>query len=264
MDYLKSLFGMQGGKRKTRRSTKKRGGANCETGEACAAAFSADSSLSQGETFAKNTALLHGGKRQRKHQRGGAADLTQAFEPMPAELHQQAGTAVLDQAIADLSKFAPQTGGSRRNQRGGSAALADAFSMPEAGLHEKAGTSVLDAAIDQLKQFLPNHNGGARKSRRTKHTLRNGGALGSSPVDAPDMLLHPEDYQAAYLSPQWEQENLVNTNFHAPPAPAIGGRRRNRKSYRNRKAHRKASRKSRSNRKGSRKSRSNRKASRKH
>ncbi len=256
---MKSLFGMQGGKRKTRRSTKKRGsvrGGACETGEACAAAFSADSSLSQGETFAERTAPFHGGKRYRKHQRGGAADLTQAFEPMPAELHQQAGTAVLDQAIAELSKFAPQTGGSLRRQRGGSASLADAFSMPEAGLHEKAGTSVLDAAIDQLKQFLPNHNGGARKSRRTKR----GGALGSSPVDAPDMLLRPEDYKAAYLSPQWEQENLVNPNFHAPPAPAIGGRRR--KSYKGRKANRKASRKT--HRKGSRKSRSNRKASRKH
>ena len=249
---------MQGGKRKTRRSAKKRGGASeCETGEACAAAFSADSSLSQGETFAKMTAPFHGGKRHRKHQRGGAADLTQAFEAMPAEMHQQAGTAVLDQAIAELSKFAPQTGGSLRRQRGGSASLADAFSMPEAGLHEKAGTSVLDAAMAQLKQFLPNHNGGARKSRRT---LRKGGALGNSPVDAPDMLLRPEDYKAAYLNPQWEQENLVNTNFHAPPAPAIGGRRR--KSYKGRKANRKASRKT--HRKGSRKSRSNRKASRKH
>ncbi len=259
---------MSGGKRKTHRNRKmKRGGAAgaaCESGEACATQFSADSSLSQGESFAKMTAPYHGGRRTRgnRKQRGGAADLSQAFEPMPAELHQQAGTAVLDQAIAELSKFAPQTGGSLRRQRGGSAMLTDAFQAPSVELHKESGTSVLDQAFAQLKQFIPNHNGGGRKGRKSRKA---GGALGSSPVDAPSMLLRPEDYEAAFLNPQWEQENLVNPNFNAPASAYIaatsGGYRKRRSSYR--KNQRKAKGKSRKmNRKASRKT--NRKASRKH
>ncbi len=283
MDFLKGLFGMSGGKRKTHRNRKaKRGGAAgaaCESGEACAAQFSADSSLSQGETFAKMTAAYHGGKRTRAHRRnrkmrGGAADITQAFEPMPAELHKLAGTDVLDQKFAELSKFAPQTGGSRSSsrssQRGGSALLTDAFQAPSAELHKESGTSVLDQAFAQLKQFIPNHNGGGRKSRKThrKTHRKTGGGLGSSPVDAPAMLLRPEDYDAAYLNPQWVQENVVNPNFNAPASAYIaatsGGSRRSkrsRSSYRNkrkaangksRKSHRKSHRKA-ASRKSSRK-----------
>lgn len=268
MEYIKNLLGMTGGKRRSKhtRSRKgKRGGASgaCESGEACAAQFSADSSLTQGETFAKMTAAYHGGRRTRAHkhrQAGGAADLSQAFEAMPAEMHQQAGTAVLDQAIADLSKFAPQTGGGRRRQRGGSASLADAFQAPAVDLHEKSGTSVLDAAFAQLSKFVPNHNGGghAGGKRSRKGKGRRGGALGSSPVDAPGMLLRSEDYEAAYLSPQWTQENLVNPNFHGPDSAYMattGGKRRS--TYRKGKAHRKGK-----SRKAHRKSRKGRKASR--
>jgi hypothetical protein len=270
MGFFSDLFGLSGGKRKTHRAKKaKRGGGDagasvCESGEACAAQFSADSSLSQGESFAKMTAAYHGGKRtrgNRKHKmRGGAADLSQAFEQMPAEMHQQAGTAVLDQAIAELSKFtpAPQTGGSRRNnrrQRGGQAPLGDAFQAPNAELHKEAGTSVLDAAFAQLGKFIPNHNGGSLRNRKTRR--RRGGALGSSPVDAPGMLLRSEDYQAAFLNPQWEQENLVNPNFHGPNSAYIAATGGRRKSYRKgRKATKsRKGRKATKSRKGSRKSR---------
>jgi hypothetical protein len=270
MGFFGDLFGLSGGKRKTLRNrsrakkAKRGGGASgCESGEACAVQFSADSSLSQGESFAKMTAAYHGGKRSlrkrgnRKHKmRGGAADLSQAFEQMPAEMHQQAGTAVLDQAIAELSKFAPQAGGSRRSkQRGGQSPLADAFSAPNAEMHKEAGTSVLDAAFAQLGKFIPNHNGGGRKTRR-----RRGGALGSSPVDAPGMLLRSEDYQAAFLNPQWEQENLVNPNFHGPNSAYIAATGGRRKSYRK---GRKAS-KSRKGRKATKSRKGSRKGSRKH
>jgi hypothetical protein len=269
MDFLKSLFGQTGGKR-SRRSMKKskRGGAACESGEACAAAFGADSSLAQGETFAKMTAPYHGGKRRRstrarRNYRGGAADLSQAFEAIPAEIHQRAGTAVLDDAIAELSQFtptaAPQTGGSLRNRRrsrrhrGGAADLGEAFQAPPADIAEKAGTSVLDTAMAQLSKFIPNHNGGSRRTRRS----RRGGALGSAPIDAPAMLLRPEDYQAAFLNPQWEQENLVNPNFHGPatvytpPTATTGGKRK--ATRKGRKATRKGRKGSRKGRKGSRK-----------
>ncbi len=288
MDFLKSLFGQTGGKRSRRvgkRSMKKRGGA-CESGEACATAFGADSSLAQGETFAKMTAPYHGGKRggkrrrstrARRNYRGGAADLSQAFEAIPVEIHQRAGTAVLDDAIAELSKFtptaAPQAGGSLRNRSrsrryyGGAADLGEAFQAPPADIAAKAGTSVLDTAMAQLSKFIPNHNGGSRRTRRS----RRGGALGSAPIDAPAMLLRPEDYQAAFLNPQWEQENLVNPNFHGPttvytpPTATTGGKRKTRKggrkaSRKGRKGSRKGSRKG---RKGSRKSRKSRKATKK-
>jgi hypothetical protein len=266
MGFFRDLFGLSGGKRKTVRNRAKKakrggGASGCESGEACAAQFSADSSLTQGGKFAEMTKAYHGGKRTRgkrtrgnRKMKGGAADLSQAFEQMPAEMHQQAGTAVLDEAIAELSKFAPQTGGSRR-QRGGQSPLADAFSAPNAEMHKEAGTSVLDAAFAQLGKFIPNHNGGGRKTCR-----RRGGALGSSPVDAPGMLLRSEDYQAAFLNPQWEQENLVNPNFHGPNSAYIAATGGRRKSYRK---GRKAT-KSRKGRKATKSRKGNRKSSRKH
>jgi hypothetical protein len=66
------------------------------------------------------------------------------------------------------------------------------------------------------------------------------------------MLLSGSDYSRAGLSPQWENENLVN--------PAFKGGKRSRKHRKNSRKHRKASRK---NRKASRKaSRKHRKAGR--
>jgi hypothetical protein len=262
MDFIKGLLGMTGGKH-THRNRKGKGkgkgkrGGSCESGEACAAQFGASSSLSQGEAFAKMTAAYHGGKRtraNRKHRmRGGAADLGVAFD-VATDLHQSAGTAVLDQAIADLGKFAPQTGGSRRH-RGGAAGIADAFQAPSADLHKEAGTSVLDTAFAQLSKFMP-HKGGKRS--RTHRKRKHGGALGSSPVDAPSMLLRTEDYPAAFLSPQWTQENVVNPNFrgvdNALVAPSVGGflfgrRKSSRKATRRMLRKRKASRKSRKGKK---------------
>ena len=230
MDFFKNLLGMTGGKRSRRaRKHRNRKGGAC-TSESCAAEFGADSSLSQGESFARMTRAYHGGKRSRK-MRGGAADLGQAFEAMPAEMHQQAGTAVLDQAIADLSKFTPAP------QTGGAAQLGEAFEALPVAMAPKAGTSVLDTAIAQISKFIP-----AKGGRRTR---RRGGALGSSPVDANPMLLRPEDYPAAFLNPQWVQENVVNPNFHGPDnalvaAPTGGYRRKSRKSRKSRKTQKKA------------------------
>ena len=163
----------------------------------------------------------HGGRRTRK-MRGGAADLTAAFEAIPADIHQRAGPAVLDQAIADLAKFAPQTGGAYQ--------------------------------------------------------------LSGSPIDAPPMLLDAKDEAAAFLNPQWVQENVVNPNFKGPDnalvqAPTTGGARKSRKATRKSRKSRKmrggkksrmVCRKGRKGMKGgkksrkTRKSRKSRKTSRKH
>jgi hypothetical protein len=229
MDFLKGLFSMTGGKKTyKRRNRVKRGGA-CESGEACAAEFSADSSLSQGETFAKMTRAYHGGKRTRgmgRRMRGGAADLATAFEISPAEIHQRSGTAVLDQAISDLDKYIP----SHAPQTGGSAELGEAFQVPDMAMAKQAGTSILNTAMEQLGKFIP-----AKGGKRSKNTRRaRGGALGNAPIDAPAMLLRPEDYPAAFLNPQWVQENVVNPNFHGPDnaltAPSVGGARKTRKA----------------------------------
>jgi hypothetical protein len=150
-------------------------------GQSCTEQVAADSSLPQGEAFLKMNQKYHGGSRKyrARKMRGGAADLTAAFEPIPADIHEQAGTAVLDKAIADLAKFTPQT-------------------------------------------------------------AQTGGALSGSPVDAPTMLLRPEDEAAAFLNPQWVQENVVNPNFQGPASALVqaptGGARKSRKARKARKS----------------------------
>ena len=190
---LRTLFGFSGGRR-SRRSHRSHKIRKHRGGSSCTEQVAADSSLPQGEAFLKMNQKYHGGRRTRK-MRGGAADLTAAFEAIPADIHQRAGTAVLDQAIADLAKFAPQTA----------------------------------------------QSGGAYQ-------------LSGSPIDAPPMLLDAKDEAAAFLNPQWVQENVVNPNFKGPDnalvqAPTTGGARKSRKSRKSRKATRK-SRKSRKMRGG--------------
>jgi hypothetical protein len=185
LSNLRTLFGFSGGKR-SRRNKKHRGGSSCTDPVA------ADSSLPQGRTFLEMNQKYHGGRRSRK-MRGGAADLAAAFAAPDADISQRAGTAVLDQAIADLAKFAPQTGGSY---------------------------------------------------------------LSGAPIDAPSMLLDAKDQGAAFLNPQWVQENTVNPNFKGPENALVqaptGGARKSRKS---RKGKSRKSRKSRKSMKGGKKSR---------
>lgn len=71
--------------------------------------------------------------------------------------------------------------------------------------------------------------------RRTRRIRRCKG--GSSPINAPTMLLStPEQESAARLNPQWYTENTIIPNFRGPlpvpgPVSAKGGRR-NRRSLR--------------------------------
>jgi hypothetical protein len=125
MDYINKLMGAfshTGGKRRrSNRNRKTRGGgaaSGCETGAACQAAFAANTSLSQGEDFAKMTRPFHGGKRRRntRRMRGGFADIKTAFDVLPEDMTKAAGTAVLDANIAELPKFT-QAGGARRRTR---------------------------------------------------------------------------------------------------------------------------------------------------
>lgn len=124
-----------------------------------------------------------------------------------------------------------------------------AFDAIPADIHRAAGTEVLDQSIADLAKFVPQQpaapaqTGGRRMTKRRR-------VGGMAPVDAPGMLLRPEDEPAAFLNPQWYNENLVNPHFQAPPSPfaaATGGARKTRKAS-----------------KKSRKARKARKASRKH
>lgn len=140
--------------------------------------------------------------------------------------------------------------------KGGSMSeLADyktAFDAIPADIHRAAGTEVLDQSIAELAKFVPQHaaqTGGKR--RRSTRRRRVGGM---APVDAPGMLLRPEDEPAAFLNPQWYNENMVNPHFQAPPSPFLkatgGAQRKSRKG-------RKAAKKSRKSMKGGKKSRKN-------
>lgn len=195
----------------------------CESGEACQAQFSAESSLSQGEDFARMTRAFHGGRKTRRSHRrmhGGAADYATGFDTLPADLQSTAEVGALNKAFSDLTQFLPkaQAGGKRRGRKSRK----------------------------------------SRKSRKLGRKLRGGMA----PIEAPSMLLRPEDEPAAFLNPQWYNENIVNPNFHAPSSPYMeatkGGARKSRKSRKSRKASKK-SRKSRKGRKASKKSRKTRK-----
>jgi len=203
--------------------------------------LAAPSSLTQGQTFDKITAPLHGGRRRRgrsaRRMRGGAdvqaSYPSQFSEMLPQNMHNSARIGALDQAFADLPQFAGkygnQTGGkrSRRRHRGGMAPL----SMPSMLL---------------------------------------------TPEEEPAAMLNPQWYTENMVVPSFQgpansyaqqaYENQIAYQNHNPgampvppmPAPAIGGGRRRRKSRKGRKA----SRKSRKGRKASRKSRKLRKSRR--
>lgn len=165
---------------------------SCESGEACAAAFSANSSLTQGENFAKMTATYHGGRRTRTRRsarrfpmRGGAvelADYSKAFENLPADMQGTAGIANLNKAFADLGQFR-QAGGKRstrstRRMKGGVAELtaSDMLLTPQ-----EEGQAFLNPQWYTENLVTPGFKGpdaplvakgGARKSRRCRKGYR--------------------------------------------------------------------------------------------
>jgi len=213
----------------------------CSSGD-CMKTLSAPSSLTQGQTFDRITAPLHGGKRSRRGRRGmrgGGADVaaypSQFSEMLPQDMHASARLGALDTSFAELPQFAGKYGllqsGGRRSRRG------------------------------------------RRASRRfRKHRG------GMAPLSMPSMLLTAAEEPAAMLNPQWYTENMVVPSFQGPansyaqqayenqiayqnhnpgampvppvPPPATGGgRRRNNKknSRKSRKNNKKNSRKSRRN-----------------
>lgn len=108
---------------------------SCSNG-ACDAAFSANSSLRQGQQFADLTKAYHGGRRRRSRHRasrrshrmrgGSYASFPGEFsQVLPQDMHAAADISSLDKAFGQLPEFVGKygmTGGSRRStrrQRGG-------------------------------------------------------------------------------------------------------------------------------------------------
>ncbi len=226
---------------------------NCSSG-ACTSAFSAGSSLPQGQTFASLTSKFHGGKRRNtRRMRGGSHELAAyptAFD-YSTELHQQAGTAGLDKAIAELGQF-KHVGGSRKRR------------TQRKRTHKKRGGNFL-TNLFAPKKPITSEPPVAPPTNETKwYTTPIGMSGGVADISESSMILSPQEESQAFLHPQWRDENLVNPHFIAPNAKVGGSRKSrkgsrksrkgNRKSYKGkRKGSRKVSRKV--SRKGNRKSR---------
>jgi hypothetical protein len=142
--------------------------------------------------------------------------------------------------------------------KGGSAEYPNQFSqLLPTDMHAAADVTSQDAAFAQLPEFVGKY-GMSGGRRRRMHG-------GIAPVNAPAMILTPQEEPAAFLNPQWYNENLVVPSYKGPENAYAASQYAHQSSYeqkagrRSRKANRKASRKV--NRKASRKT--NRKASRK-
>ena len=203
----------------------------------CENTLAAPSSLTQGQTFDRITAPLHGGKRSRRARkmRGGydanAAYPSQFSEMLPQDMHASARIGPLDTSFAELPQFAGKYGmlqaGGRRSRRG------------------------------------------RRASRHRKHRG------GMAPLSMPSMLLTAAEEPAAMLNPQWYTENMVVPSFQGPansyaqqayanqiayqnhnpgampvppvPPPATGGGRRRRNNKKNSRKSRKSRRNNKKN-----------------
>ena len=163
----------------------------------CSSAFGANSSLSQGESFAKMTSTFHGGKRNCGLMRGGAlgAPFPGGFDTLPNDMHDLAGIGKLDSAFNELPEFAGKygmSGGKRsrkhrknsrktRKMRGGVAEVsASAMILSPA----EAGQAGLHAQWTNENLVVPSYKGpdnallqkaGKRKASRKSRKSRKAG-----------------------------------------------------------------------------------------
>jgi len=208
---------------------------SCVSGQ-CQNALSQGSSLGQGVMFADMTKDFHGGrmnKNSRKHRK-------------------------------NMRKNTRKN--NRKNMRGGAADYQNDFSqtLPQ-NMRAQADIGSQDAAFAQLPEFVGKYGmgGGARRRRNNRKVG------GVAPINLPSMILTPQEEPAAFLNPQWYDENLVVPSYKGPENAYAASQYANQSSYaqkagkRSRKASRKNNRKAsrKNNRKSSRKN--NRKASRK-
>lgn len=111
--------------------------------------------------------------------KGGSAEYPASFEDrLPNELHGAANITSQDKAFADLPKFVGSYGGMTGGRRS-----------------------------------TRKENGKCRCRGRCMCRKMRGGVAN---VDAPSMILTPAEEGAAYLNPQWYNENKVVPSFQGP------------------------------------------------
>ena len=157
----------------------------------CSSALSANSSLPQGEAFAKMTSSFHGGRSTRRHRmRGGAlasmgAPFANAFDNLPTDMRDVAGLGKIDAAFNQLPEFAGKYGmaGGRRStrrhrMRGGVADLAasDMILTPaeaaQAGLHPQWVNENLVVPSFKSPDSVLVQKAGKRKSKKASRKDR--------------------------------------------------------------------------------------------
>jgi hypothetical protein len=198
--------------------------------------------------FAKLTAPFHGGRRSRKASRkdrkASRKDRKASRKDRKASRkdrkNRKASRRLATRRLA-TRKDRKSRRSSRRQMGGAGADYPNEFSVTlPSDMHAAARISSLDTAFAQLPEFVGkygNQTGGSRRSRRSGCMMRGGMA----PVEAPAMILSPQEEHAAFLNPQWYTENQVIPSFVGPSnayAQKAGRRRRN-----SRKASRKMNRK---------------------
>lgn len=129
---------------------------------------------------------------------------------------------------------------SLRRMRGGAVDYPSQFSeLLPADLHAGARVTSLDSAFAQLPSFAGKYGmSGGRVSRRR------GMRGGVSPINAPSMLLTPQEEPRAFLNPQWYTENQVVPSFKGPDNSYVqkAGKRSRRNARKGKKASRKVNR----------------------
>ncbi len=110
-------------------------------------------------------------------------------------------------------------GKTRRNMRGGAVDYPTQFSeVLPVDMHSGARITSLDNAFAQLPSFAGKYgmSGGKRSRRSSRKHARKQQRGGVAAVNAPPMILTPQEEPAAFLNPQWYTENQVVPSFKGP------------------------------------------------
>ena len=204
------------------------------TSPECSAALGGASSLNQGQQFAAMTKTFHGGRRQR--QSGGAAPFPGEFsQTLPQDMHQAANIAPLDAAFNELPNFIGKYGmggGSRKNRKASRKGRKASRKGRKASRNasrkgrkaSRKGRKGRKASRKNRKASRKNRKA-SRKNRKASRKGRKGRKAsrkqrgGMAPVGAPSMILTPAEEPAAFLNPQWYNENQVVPSFKGPSNP---------------------------------------------
>jgi hypothetical protein len=133
-------------------------------------------------------------------------------------MHQAANIAPLDAAFNELPNFIGKYGmggGSRKGRKGRKASRkgrkASRKGRKASRKNRKASRKNRKASRKGRKASRKNRKASRKASRKQRG--------GMAPVGAPSMILTPAEEPAAFLNPQWYNENQVVPSFKGPSNP---------------------------------------------